>query len=343
MDLTNILKELCDASGVSGAECEASAVAAKMLKPYVEEVQIDSFNNVIATVKKADKGQMTLLLDAHIDQIGLIVTAIDDKGFLKVGSCGGVDRRLMLGQQVTILSKERQRGIVCTIPPHLSKEGDSDKVPEIDDIAIDVGLSADKAKEKIALGDRVIIDSLFLTLMENKISAKALDDRAGVASIIKAVSMLKDKRLPCGVSVLFSAEEETGERGAQVAGYNINPDIAVAVDVSFAHTPDADENKCGKLSKGVMIGISPTLDKKISDSFIKISERENIPYQLEVMSGSTGTNADVIGTSRGGVRTGLLSIPLRYMHTPIEVIDLGDVQAVSDLIVKFILSLEEEI
>lgn len=336
MELLEVIRNLCSAPGVSGCEGNAASVAEDYLRAYAPDARTDSFHNVIGVVNKPKEGQKTILLDAHIDEIGLVVTHIDELGFLKVTGCGGVDRRLILGQSVTIFGKVPIKGIVSTIPPHLSSADDSKKVPEIDAVTIDIGMNKEEAQQVISLGDRALFHSQFSSLMGNRVSSRALDDRAGVAAILRALDLLKGKELPCGLTVLFSSQEETGEKGAEMASYRIAPDIAVAVDVSFAATPDATEHKCGKMGNGVMIGIAPSLTKGISQRFAALAEQEQIPYQLEVMGGNSGTNADVIGVQQGGVQTGLLSIPLKYMHTPVEVVDLNDIESVAQLLACYL-------
>lgn len=347
MEVKDILLGLTGAYGVSGDENRASVRAKKYLEKYTSNVEIDSFNNVIGYIGQHDKDKKTLILDAHIDEIGMIVTYINDDGFLKVGNCGGVDRRILLASQVIVHSSvtgEQLVGIITSKPPHLKKDDDGKKTPEIDDISIDVGLSAERARELIALGDRVTIHSETRQMLNDRFCSKAMDDRAGVTAILWAIELLSreyggnlDKvSLPFNVVTLFSSLEEVNIGGAKIASYKINADEALVVDVSFAHTFDAPEHKCGKVGDGVMIGIAPTLDRVLSDRLIKLSKEKDIPHQIEVMAGKTSTNADSIGISRDGVKACTLSIPLRYMHTPIETLQISDIKSVSTLIFEYI-------
>lgn len=337
MNLKEKIEILCAAPGIAGYEYGASAAALQLLKEYAPDAQMDAFYNVTGIVREPKEGEKTILLDAHIDEIGMIVTHVDANGFLKVAGCGGVDRRLVLGQEVTVYGKQEISGVIAAMPPHLSSGADEKKVPEIESVLIDIGRTREQAKSIVSLGDRVGIRSEFQQLLGNRVSSKALDDRCAVAIILEVLQRLQGKELHCGLSVLFSSQEETGEKGARIAGYRMKPDLAVALDVSFAHTPDADEYKCGKMGKGVMVGISPTLDRQMCSDFVRIAQQKGIPYQTEVMGGTTGTNADSIGTLRGGVRMGLLSIPLKYMHTPVEVIDLGDCESVAVLLTEYLM------
>lgn len=341
MDLYEVTKTLCTAVGVAGEENSTSQTALELLKEYAEEAYIDDFNNVIGVIRKPKEGEKTVLLDAHIDEIGMIVTHIDENGFLKAANCGGVDRRLLLAQQVLVHGENTLTGIVATLPPHLTG-GDEKKVPEMEEILIDIGMSREDAERVVSPGDRITISSQFRRLAGSRVSSKSLDDRCCAATILLALSSLEKEALNCGLTVVFSAQEETGERGAEVAGFAVNPDVAIALDVSFAHTPDASVYKCGKMGKGPMIGVAPTLTKQISNRLIELAKAEDIPYQLEVMGGSTGTNADVLGTVRGGAKTGLLSIPQKYMHTPIEVVDLQDMEQAAKLLSAYLMSFGKE-
>lgn len=333
MNLKNSIIALSESCGASGNEEAAVETALKMLKEYCPDAEIRS-GNVIGTFGKFDKKNKSLLLDAHIDQIGLIITDITDEGFLKFGNLGGIDRRLMPAQQVAVHGKRIVRGVICSIPPHLSNGGEN--VPEIEEFAIDVGMTRDEAKKLISLGDAVTFDVKCRELLGNRITGGALDDRCGIASILYALELLKDSQLRYNVTVLFSAQEELGERGAKIGAYEINPDVAIAVDVSFGYAEGETDYKCGYLGKGPMIGISPSLSRELSDDLIQTVDNQKIPYQIEVMNGLTSTNADRFSVNREGAKACTVSIPLRYMHTPVEVIDIKDAELTGKLLAEFI-------
>ncbi|MDE6150022.1 MAG: M20/M25/M40 family metallo-hydrolase [Ruminococcus sp.] len=332
MNIENILSQLVDENGISGNEYPVSKKAAEILKEYLD-VQIDEFGNVYGTSKDYSKNKKTLLLDAHIDEIGMIVTYITDDGFLKVSSCGGIDTRLLLAQEVDVLCKQRIKGVITSTPPHLEK--DSSKAPEIDEIYVDIGMSKENAEKVVSLGDRIFINNSLAYLKNDFVTAKSLDDRSGIAAIIYCLDLLKDKQTQYNIKVLFSVQEEVGERGAKIGAYNIDADMAVAVDVSFARTNGESADKCGEISKGPMIGIAPSLSREMSDLFIETAKKNHIPYQIEVMNGKTGTNADTIGITKSGVKTCTISIPLKYMHTPVESVSISDVKNIGKLLAKF--------
>lgn len=331
------LKALCESFGVAGEESSASAVAAGLLREFTDDVEIDDFHNVIANIYDAGADAPRMMLDAHIDEIGMIVTHLTDDGFVYVAACGGMDRRLLLAQEVVIHGQEPVCGIVATTPPHLATAEETKTVPKVEEIMIDTGLSRENLHRLVSLGDRVTLKSRFTELQNDRISCKSLDDRAGVAAILHTLDLVRGKELPCSLTVLFSSQEEVGGRGVSVATWRINPDYALTVDVSFAVTPDADPKKCGEMSKGAMIGIAPLLHRPIYEELLMLARTQRIPYQVEVMGRSTGTNADEITTVRGGVKTGLLSIPQKYMHTPIEICDVADIEAVGNLMAQFLL------
>lgn len=332
MDLEKSIRSLADTRGVSGDETDAAELALSMLKSYTDDCFIKNGNVIGRLGCKGAKPH--ILLDAHIDQIGFTVTHITDDGFLKIAGCGGIDRRLLLAQPVTVLAKKPLNGVICAIPPHL--ETDESKVPEMEDICVDVGLSKTRAEEMISLGDKVVFSSRCEKLQGDRITGAALDDRCGVAAILRALELVKDKALQCELTVMLSTQEEVGERGAKIGAFDIEPDIAIAVDVSFALTAGDSEVKCGKMGGGCMIGFSPVLDRGLSKRFKAVAEKNDLPYQIEVMSGTTGTNADRFSVNKNGVKAVTLSIPLKYMHTPVEVISLSDVENTAQLIAAYI-------
>lgn len=331
--LQEMLFRLCRAQGAAGRE-DSAAETAKEILSFLPDVQVDTMGSVVAHFGNPD-AQKHVLLDAHIDQIGMLVTRIDENGFVKVARDGGMDRRVLPGSRVMVYGKETLNGIVCCMPPHLT-DGGEDKVPDITDMAVDVGLSKEEADELIQPGDVVLLPGEPRRLLGSRVTGAALDDRAGCAALIRCAQLLQGEELSCKVTLLLSTREEVGAQGAETAAFREEPDMAIAVDVSFAEQPGVPAHKCGKLSGGPMIGISPILDKEMTASLKRLAEQNEIPFQLEVMGGVTGTNADEINVSRAGVPCGLLSIPQRNMHTPAEICDLEDIENVARLLAAFI-------
>lgn len=329
------LKALCTAAGCAGLT-QVSDMAVALLAPLTDSVEIDAMGNVIGYVNADDPDAPTLMLEAHMDEIGFLVTHIDEQGFVYVAPAGGIDRRTLTSQEVCVFTEDKvYNGVFCSTPPHLAGKGG--ELPETDKRAIDVGMNGEEAKKAIPLGSRVTFKPRFAELNEHLVTSKALDDRAGMAAILHCLRQLK-KPLPYRIAIAFCVQEELGCRGASPAVYSVRPDCAILTDVSFALTPDADPNQCGKLSQGVMIGISPILNKALTDELFSLAEKASIPFQYEVMGGSTGTDADRISCALTGIPSALLSIPQRYMHTPVEVVDVRDVAAVGDLMAAYIMN-----
>ncbi len=333
MDIRSTVVSLSEISGTSGSESKAAQLALGMLREYCPDAEIIN-GNVTGKFGTHREGLPSLLLDAHIDQIGFAVTYITDDGFIKVGNIGGIDRRLLPAQPVVVHGSRDIKGVICSVPPHLTSGGS--EVLEIDDVAIDTGLTKEELEKLVSLGASVTFDVTCRDLIGSRITGGALDDRCGVASILYALELLKDSDLAYNVTVLFSTQEEVGERGAKIGAFEINPDIALAVDVSFAYAIGEEESKCGYLGKGPMIGISPSLSREISDELINTAKSADIPYQIEVMSGLTGTNADRFSVNRCGAKACTVSIPLRNMHTPVEVIDITDAEQTAKLLAAYI-------
>ena len=335
MNIKELIFELCSVFGVSGSEEPAIAVAKKYLD-NIAETTTDDNGNLYAVFgnKNAEK---TILLDAHIDRIGFMVTDIDENGFAKVDKCGGIDVRTLQDSELVLQNDSSISGIVCCLPPHLS-DGKEDKAAPISKTWVDFGMPYGEVAKHIKIGDLLTYKTSPKELLGNRISSSALDDRCGVAALIRCAELLSDASdLKYKIVILLSSQEETYGTGAKTGAYKIDADEAIAVDVSFASQPDITGMYSKiELTKGPMICISPILNKPMSDKLTEIAKKLNIPYQLEPISGITGTNADHISVSKSGVKTAVVSIPQKYMHTPAEVIDTDDVENTARLIAEYI-------
>lgn len=275
------------------------------------------------------------MLDAHIDQIALIVINVEENGFLRTYPCGGIDRRGIFGTKVRVLGKDGEyTGVVCSVPPHI--KDDNSKNPERDEIFIDIGFDKEKTEKLVRLGDRVMLCGKWSDIGNGYVTGPALDDRAGCAAILEALEILKGRELPCGLTAVFSTREETGGQGAAAAAFAVAPTEAVEIDVGFGKAPDTADVHT-EMKKGPMIGFSPILDTDLCRKLVELAEKNKIPFQCEAMGGtSTGTNADDISVSGAGVRTGLVSIPQQYMHSIIEKVSIEDVKNVGKLLAAFV-------
>ncbi|MCM1544995.1 MAG: M20/M25/M40 family metallo-hydrolase [Ruminococcus sp.] len=336
-------KELCfllaKQNGTSGDETEACKAAEGILSEYMS-VSTDRLGNIVGT---CGSGKVNILLDAHIDRVGLVVRGIDDAGFLLVDKVGGADVRIMTGAKVTVFGKETLTGVVCSTPPHLLTTAQKEAGADITKMAIDIGYPKEEAEALVEIGDRAVVHGEQLELLGERVASPAFDDRCGVVAIIKAIEAIHDKIKNVRLTVLFSSQEEVGGSGAAVGAYNAQADYAIAVDVGFGDDTFCPKAETIALGKGPSIGISPVLDRTLTQQLKVIAKKNEIPFQHDVMSSLTGTNADKINISRSGVKTALLSIPLRSMHTPVEVIDLRDIDNTAKLIAEFILEKDGEL
>lgn len=331
MDIKKLITELSDSVCIGNIKT-ASEIAKKELSKYAE---VSDFGT-LGVIGKINKGaKRTLMLDAHIDEVGFVVTSVMDDGFLKVSNVGGIDSRILPAAPVIVHGKKDVPAVFVSTPPHLSKG--EDKVKDVEDIFLDTGLG-DKVSDFVSVGDFVTFASKTEKLWGTRLSGKSLDDRSAACCLIEVASRVYNKELPFNLIICLSEYEELGMRGAKTAAFEFDCDEAIAIDVSFGDAPDVSSAKCGKLGKGGMIGVSPVLDKKITNALLKHAEKNQISYQLEVSGGTTGTDADSISIAKSGVPCGLISIPLRNMHTPCEVVDLKDILSVCDILETYILS-----
>lgn len=278
-------------------------------------------------------GAKTVLLEAHTDEIGMIVTEVFDDGFLSVTPVGSVDGRFLPSTPVTVYGKREVAGVFTSVPPHLKKE---EGCPDFESCFIDTGIP--NVGEIISPGDLALFDADPVLLQNGRLTGKALDNRTGVAAVVAAGNRLAEEATcPVNLCLMFSGGEELGLRGARVAAFAHPADEAIAVDVSFGDHPEVPSHQTAKLGSGAMIGVSPVLCRGISDRLVACAKEAELPYTLEVMGGTTSTDADVISISGAGIPCGLVSIPLRNMHTPCEVVDTADVAAVSELLYRYVM------
>ncbi len=330
--MKNLLMKLCSISSISGQENAVCEFIKKNLD-HIENVKIENDNSVIASLGP-EKSKKHILLDAHLDHIGLIVLSVTKSGFINFATCGGFDPKILCGKIVTVHAKVDIKGVICTTSPHLQKR--KEKNISVDDLFIDVGLEAAYVKDTVSAGNRISINCGFFQLLNNNISSASTDNAAGVAALIKLSEKLAKEALDKKITILFSSREEIGLMGAKISTYKIKPSEAICVDVSFAQQPKVSNSRYAILGNGPLIGVAPSLSLKITNSLKKAASLSNISYQIEVMSGKSGTNADVISVCKSGVPCGLVSIPQRYMHTGVEVVNLQDIENTIDLLFSYV-------
>jgi len=346
METPVFLTELLHARSPSGFETEAQAVWDRHVKPAADEYRNDALGNRLATLNPG--GDPVLMLAGHIDELGLMITFVNKDGFLYFETIGGHDRTVISGRRVIIQTAGGTvKGVTGKRAIHLMDEADRKKVPEIHEIWIDIGAKTKKeALSRVAMGDVATYDHEFDLIHGSIGVARAFDDKAGAYIVGETLIRLakQRKKLAAKIVAVATTQEEIGVRGATTSGYIADPHIAVAVDVGHATDhPDCDQRKYGetKLGGGPIICRGPNINPKIYDRLVAAAKKLKIPYQLEGAPRPTGTDARAIQVGRGGVATGLISIPLRYMHTPSEVVDLADVERCVQLLVEFAKGLEK--
>jgi len=340
------LKDLLNARSPSGHEYEAQAVFDSYVKSSADEYLKDAMGNRTAVLNP--KGDPTLMLAGHIDELGLMITYVNKDGFLYFDTIGGHDRTVISGRRVLIHTENGLlKGVTGKRAVHLMDEADRKKVPEIHEIWIDIGVKSKKeALEKIRIGDVATYDHGFELFSGSIGVARAFDNKSGAYIIGETlVRLAKDKKgLKAKVVSVATVQEEIGVRGAATSSFAVNPHVAIAVDVGHATDhPDCDQRKFGEttLGGGPIICRGPNINPRVFDKLVATAKKLKIPYQLEGDPRPTGTDARAIQVARSGVATGLISVPLRYMHTPSEVVDLQDVEYCVQLLVGFSKTLEQ--
>ena len=330
MNTKEILVKICESSYEAVAESETHKAIIEIMKPLCEEIYIAPLGDIVCTVK--GEGESHVALSAHCDKIAMVVTSIDKAtGMLKVAKSGGIDMRTFAASRVKVIGKKIISGCVTSTPPHLSK-GDRTVTPAPEDLYIDCGLSYDEITEIVSIGDRVEYNSPVTALLDGRLTGAYMDNSAGCTAVIKACEMLKANGTKNKITAVFTTREETGKGGAITTFTKLKPDFAFITDVSFGAGPGIPKEMSSPLGSGGMICISPILQREMSSILVKAAEENNISYTTEVMAGRTMTDSDAVVNTGIGVKTGLVSIPLLNMHTPVEALDIRDVDSVAGIL-----------
>lgn len=336
------LLELSALGGISGFESTAVPKVKELLLRYCDEVSSDRLGSVVGVRSCGRRNAKRVMLEAHIDGIGLMVKDIDERGFLSFTNIGGVDTRILPSAEVIVCGKKELYGVIGAKPPHLQKPGESDKPAPISDMAIDVGLPAEEVRRWITPGDMVTFCGGAKKLSSKVISGKYLDDRAGLLSLLLCLDELKSTRLDFDLVVLAAVQEEVGCRGAAAGTQNIAPSAAFVVDVCHGDTPDSGTESIFKLGSGTVVSLGPNIHPYLSALALEAAQAGNIKHSVDVDGGETGTDAWEVQVSGDGVPTLLLSIPLRYMHTTVETLHYDDVAATGKLLAAALQKLDLE-
>jgi len=340
----DVLRSLITAPGPSGYETRASTAFRDAAAEFAE-VSGDVMGSSVARVKGTAGGPL-LAIVGHIDEIGLIVSHIDDEGFLRFVGVGGWDPVVLVGQRVEVATRDGALpGVIGKKPIHLLKEEDRKAVPKVKDLHIDIGAAdGEEARGLVRVGDVAVIAGEPVELRGGRLASRSMDNRLGCYVAYEAARLVAEAGgAPGDVAAVAAVQEEITFGGARTTAFSLEPDVAIAVDVTFA--TDQPGIELGELTKhglgaGVVITRGSTLHPAVTEGLIAAAEAEDIPYVIESSARATGTDADAIHLSRSGVATGLVSVPLRYMHSPVELVDLADVEACAKLIAAYAQRLE---
>jgi putative aminopeptidase FrvX len=342
------LEKLLDAPGPSGFEIEAARVWRVEAATIADRVDMDVSGNSLAVLNPG--GSPRVMLAGHVDEIGLIVTHIDDDGYLYVDGIGGWDSQVLVGQRIRLLGRSGHViGVVGKKPIHLMKQDERDKVSKLSDLWLDIGASSrDAALEMgVRVGDAGVIDARMIRLGPKLIASRAVDNRIGAYIVLEAVRLLANGSEPVGaeVAAVATTQEEIGYHGggARTSAYRFDPDVAIVVDVTFAtDAPEIEKKQTGerKLGSGPVLTRGSAAHPLVFERLVEAAERAGIPYSIQAAPRFTSTDADAIHLSRAGVATAVVSVPNRYMHSPNEIVSLEDLEATARLIAIFVRELE---
>jgi len=349
-DSIEFLEKLLDAPGPSGFEIEASRVWRAEAERFADSVDADVSGNSLAVVNPG--GSPRVMLAGHIDEIGLIVTHIDDDGFLFLDGIGGWDPQVLVGQRIRLLCRGGHvLGVIGKKPIHLMEGDEREKASKMADLWIDVGATNREAAHSLGIrvGDAGVVDARLLRLGEDLIASRAVDNRIGAFVVLEALRILAEDRGAFGaeVTAVATAQEEIGHHGggARTSAYRIDPQVAIVVDVTFASdAPQIEKKKVGehKVGSGPVLTRGSAIHPMVFERLVESADRAGIAYTLYAAARYTSTDADAIYLSRNGVATGGISIPNRYMHSPNEIVSLADLASSARLIAEFVRGIESE-
>jgi len=339
------LKDLLETPSPSGYEQPAQKITRAWAKKCADQERTDVHGNVIAALNP--KGRPRIMLAGHCDQIGFMVQHIDDNGYLFINPIGGHDTMVLIGQSVTVwTAKGPMHGVLGRKPIHVLRDSsEATKAPRFTDLWVDIGAkNKAEAKRRIQIGDPVTYRLEVTEHVNSRISAVGLDDKAGTWVVMEALRLLKGRKFDAAVFSVSTVQEELGLRGATTSAFGIDPQVGIAVDVTFATDhPGMDPKLSGEVSldKGATIARGPNINPVVYDMLVKAAKRKRITHQLNGISRATGTDANAIQISGAGVAAGLVSVPNRYMHSPVEVVSLKDMENCAKLLAEFVLSVKK--
>jgi endoglucanase len=344
-DSQAFFEQILETPSPSGFESPLQQVVRVYAGQFADEVTTDVHGNVMAV--RNPGAPLRVMLAGHCDQIGLITSHIDDNGFVYVLAVGGWDPQMLVGQRMTVWTDSGPvGGVIARKPIHLLTEEERKQVPKLKDLWLDIG-AADKeeAQGMVRIGDPVTVELTFRELPNGRVASPAMDDKCGLWVVMEALRRADPEKLQCSLYAVSTVQEEIGLRGARTSAFGIDPQVGVAVDVTHAtDCPTIEKKEEGDigLGKGPVVYRGPNMNPKVVERLLQAADAHEIPYQLAACGKATGTDANMIQVNRAGVAAGLVSIPNRYMHSPVEMISMEDIDRAADLLARFAEGLSED-
>ncbi len=340
-DSFSLLKDLSETPGVSGQEEGIRDCVSVHLAPLVDDLRTDTLGNLTGHKRGMNPCGNKVMLAAHMDEIGLIVTRLE-QGFLRFAPVGGVDLGALPAQEVTVHGRTDLPGLIASRPPHVLTPQERENPFSKAELFIDVGLSADALAESVSVGDFISVRQSAAELGNGQATGKALDNRVSVVVLLQALRLLQQRRHAWDIYGVVTVQEEIGLRGAVTATFHTAPDVGIALDVTYAEQPGASAEEAMPMGGGPAIGLGPNLHPVLRELLVNTAERTEIPYTNEVLPGNSGTDAWAMQVSRSGVPTALISVPVRNMHTPAETVALKDIERSARLLAETICALPDD-
>ncbi|MBT3320918.1 MAG: M20/M25/M40 family metallo-hydrolase [Anaerolineae bacterium] len=337
---TDFLKSLLSASGLSGFEAPVTKIIQEKWEPLTDVLSLSPLGSLHG-IKRGSGKSHSLMIATHMDSIGLIVDQIDGE-FLRIVNIGGIDIRVLPGQAVNVHAGAGVLpGIICQPPAHLLPEGAGKGAVALKDLLVDVGLSARQVARKVKIGDTISFATEPIEMSGGLLAGHSIDNRASVAALTLCLEELQSREHIWDVQAVATVQEEVGHMGALTSAFALRPDLAIAVDVTFAKGPGENSWESFELGSGPAIGWGAVMHPFLHEQFKELAEKLEIPYGIEILPARSGTDGDDLQIAAEGIPTIVISIPIRYMHTPVEVIAIKDIQRTARLLTEFITMLDD--
>ena len=332
LETKELIERLCNIMSVTGYEYKAADELKTLVAPYFDSFYEAVGGSYVGVKRCGRENAPRLMIDAHFDEIGMIVTDIHEGGYLSFSHMGGLDRRIMAASEVYIYGKEKIYGVICSKPPHLQQRGEFKKLQPLDEMLVDTGYSKEELEKIVSIGDGIGFYEKTASLLGKRICGRSMDDKACCAAAIIAAATLEREKMECDLYVTLSfREEESMAGGCVAAAYDIKPDVAIVTDVTFARFPGVDDYESAKMGEGPAVSLSAVTDRHVTNRLIALAEGAEIKLQRTIDATNTGTNSTALFVSGDGIPAAVVSVPLSCMHTYNEIIDLGDIEAAAEL------------